>query len=140
MDAAIVTTLAKALEFLRAGNARQARARLAPLGADLVGGAPLPRAAWIARLIELGRGDEAEAEIEALLFQAQTSAFAHAPMAVLLRTAVATYGPAGLAAAGVCSPHEIAAVARPGAALGASEPLLRQRLLTLLAGVTRPAA
>jgi hypothetical protein len=141
MNAATVATrLAKALAFLRAGNARQARARLAPLGADLIGGAPVPRAAWIVQLLARGRLDEAEAEIEAQLSAAQTSTFVHAPTAALLQTALATYGEAGLANAGVAAPHEIAALTRPGAALGADEPLLRQRLLTLLLATAARAA
>ena len=128
----IVSQLAKALELLRAGNLRQARGRLAPLGADLIGGAPVPRAAWIVRLIELDRVDEAEAEIEALLAQAQSNTFAHASTAALLQTAMGNYGAAGLAAANVASPHEIAALTTSGAALGPNEALLRQRLLVLL--------
>jgi hypothetical protein len=133
MDAGtVVTMLSKALELLRAGDVRQARARLAPLGADLIGGPPLPRCAWIVRLIGLGRVGEAEAEIEALLAAAQNSKFAHASTAALLQTAMGIYGEAGLVVANVASPHELAGLARPGAALGPNEALLRQRLLVLL--------
>jgi hypothetical protein len=133
MDAgAIVIMLSKALTHLRAGEHRRARACLAPLGADVLPAPPLPRAAWITKLIALDRVDEAEAEIEALLAQAQSNTFAHASTSALLQTALGIYGEAGLAAANVASPHEIAGLTRPGAALGPNEALLRQRLLVLL--------
>jgi hypothetical protein len=134
MDAAaIATTLSQALEFLRQGEHRRARACLAPLGADRIDGAPLPRCAWIVRLIELGQVDEAQAELEALIAQSRTSPVALAPLPALVVAAIAIYGKPTTAADMGLQVHELKRIV-PGATLGPDEPMMRAGLLALLNG------
>jgi hypothetical protein len=143
MDAGtIVQELRTALDHLRAGNVRRARAIMSGLGAPLVGGPPVPRAPWVVALLTgpEPRVSTAEAEIKVLLEGAQAGPFAFAATADLVRAALGIYGEAGLVRAGVCSLHEIPALVRPGAPLGPNEPLLRARLLALLGGAARAAA
>ena len=138
-QADILRSLQAALVAVRAGDRRTARRHLSPLAVvRMSGSAYVPRATWWLTLLERNQLKEVENGLVAELETAQAGPYAFVSTRDLLQAAHAVYGGPGLVAAGIASLHELDALSRPGAPLGPAEPLLRARLLTLLAA--RPAA